>query len=963
MLHFYPRHWLLLLALLGASLAAQAQLEPAAQYTTLTPAQLMAWTATGPTAVPANISTVPLAPRQNSLAAQLNPAQSFSTKVNWCPDGMNNFSGYLNEQAQFNLYNFTHWQYIDVLTWFASPIGIPCRPWVETAHRNGVKIIGTVFTDRTGFQALIQKDAAGTYLGAQKLVDVATYYGFDGWFFNEESPLTTAEATEVRNLLKRLQVIKPAGMEMHWYDAMVPSGGIAYQNALNTTNQLLFQEGSTRVSDAIFTNYFWSGPANINTSVATANSLGRDPFDVYMGADLWPNRSNQSLFANSTWIDNYFTGGTLTQPKLSLALFAPNLTYNGGFNSFNTNPADYASFYRTEQRLFAGNDLDVTTADASGWKGFGYYLPVRSVINTLPFNTYFSVGQGKVFANNGVQVLKSWTDMAKQSILPSWQWAKTGTAPLTAGFDFNRAYYAGTSLKLAGSLSGSNSAALKIYQTKLPIGAGTSFDLTYKMGAAGPSSTKLALYFADNLAAPDLLDLPAVADTLWHTTTFPLAAYAARELAIIGVQAASPSAVANYRLNLGRCHLYNGAAVTTRPTVSFSSDVTTQTTGQPINFANSSTNATSYVWTFAGGTPATSTAVHPVVTYAAPGTYSVKLRAQNAVGRDSLTRVGYITVVAAPPVGSNTALLFDGVSKYVDAGTISLNSNPFSLECWVKANSFKNNSPFISSIIGMEDGFSTAEIRLGDAGISADRLQFVMNTGSIARKLNSVSTLTAGVWYHLAAVWDGAAMRLYVNGVLDATLNVSGTPILSAAFSMGRNYANSRCLDGSLDEVRVWTRALSATEIAANPCAVAPNARNLEGYWKLNEATGLVANDLTGHGHTGNLMAMNAADWSANVPTQCATATATTPGRATGLQIQVFGNPVPNGRAEVEISGANGQPLALEVTNALGAVVWQYTRPAGAAGRLIVPLPGAAGLYVLRVRTPTQVVAVKLERP
>lgn len=963
MLHCYPRPWLLLLALLGASLAAQAQIEPAAQYTTLTPAQLMAWTATGPTAVPANVSTVPLATRQNSLAAQLNPAQSFSTKVNWCPDGMNNFSGYLNEQAQFNLYNFTHWQYIDVLTWFASPIGIPCRPWVETAHRNGVKIIGTVFTDRSGFQALIQKDASGNYLGAQKLVDVATYYGFDGWFFNEESPLTTAEATEVRNLLKRLQVIKPVGMEMHWYDAMVPSGGIAYQNALNSTNQLLFQEGTTRVSDAIFTNYFWSGPANINTSVATANSLGRDPFDVYMGADLWPNRSNQSLFANSAWIDNYFTGGNLTQPRLSLALFAPNLTYNGGFSSFNTNPADYASFYRTEQRIFSGNDLDVTTADASGWKGFGYYLPVRSVINALPFNTYFSVGQGKVFANNGVQVLKSWTDMAKQSILPSWQWAKTGTAPITAGFDFNCAYYAGTSLRLAGSLNGINSAALKIYQTKLPIGAGTSFDLTYKLGAAGPSSTKLALYFADNLAVPELLDLPAVADTLWHTTTFPLAAYAARELAIIGVQATSPSAVANYRLNLGRFTLYNGAAVTTRPTVSFSSDVTTQTTNQPINFANSSTNATSYAWTFAGGTPATSTAVHPVVTYAAPGTYPVKLRAQNAVGRDSLTRVGYLTVVAAPPAGSNTALLFDGVSKYVDAGIITLNSNPFSLECWVKANSFKNNSPFISSIIGMEDGFSTAEIRLGDAGITADRLQFVMNTGSIARKLNSVSTLTAGVWYHLAAVWDGAAMRLYLNGVLDATLNVSSTPILSAAFSMGRNYASSRCLDGSLDEVRVWTRALTATEIAANPCAVPPNARNLEGYWKLNEATGLVANDLTGHGHTGNLMAMNAADWSANVPTQCATATATTPGRATGLQIQVFGNPVPTGRAEVEISGANGQPLALEVTNALGAVVWQQTRPAGAAGRLSVPLPGAAGLYVLRVRTPTQAAAVRLERP
>ena len=63
----------------------------------------MAWTAAGPTAVSANVSTVPLAP-------QLNLAQSFSAKVNGCPDGMNNFVGYLNEQPRFNLYNFTHWQ-------------------------------------------------------------------------------------------------------------------------------------------------------------------------------------------------------------------------------------------------------------------------------------------------------------------------------------------------------------------------------------------------------------------------------------------------------------------------------------------------------------------------------------------------------------------------------------------------------------------------------------------------------------------------------------------------------------------------------------------------------------------------------------------------------------------------------------------------------------------------------------
>ncbi len=962
MKHPYFRAGLLLLALLFGTRAAQAQLEPAAQYTTLTPAQLMAWTATGPTALPANVSTVPLATRQNSLAPQLNPAQSFSTKVNWCPDGMNNFSGYLNEQPQFNLYNFTHWQYIDVLTWFASPVGIPCRPWVEAAHRNGVKVIGTIFTDRAGFLTLLQKDAAGNYAGAQQLVDVATYYGFDGWFFNEESNLTAAEATEMRNLLKRLQVIRPAGMEIHWYDSMLPSGNVAYQNALNTANQVLFQEGSTRVSDAMFTNYFWSGPANINTSVATATNLGRSPFDVYMGADLWPGRSNQSLFANTAWLDNYFAGGSLTQPKLSLAAFAANLTYNGGFNNFNANPADYASFYATEQRLFAGNDLDVTTADASGWKGFGHYLPVRSAINTLPFNTYFSVGQGKVFANNGVQIAKSWTDMAKQSIMPSWQWAKTGAAPVAVGFDFTRAYYSGTSVRLAGALSGSNAATVKLYQTKLAIAAPTQLDLTYKVGAAGASSTRLALYFSDNLAAPELLDLPAVADTLWHSTTFSLAAHAGRELAIIGVQAVSAVPVPAYRLNLGRLHLYSGAAVTTLPTASFTADVTTTTTGQPIAFANSSTNATTYSWTFAGGTPATSTAVHPVVSYAAPGTYSVTLQATNALGTTTQTRASYITVVTPPPTGGNTALLFDGASKYVSTGTINLSGPALTLECWVKANTFKAASPFISSIMGIEDGNNTAQIRLGDAGITADRPQFALTVNGGTRKLNATSTLTANTWYHLAATYDGAVMRLYINGVLDGSLTIAGTAVANAGFAVGRNYANSRALDGSIDEVRVWKRALTAAEILANPCDVPANSPALEGYWKFNEATGAVTQDLTGNGHLGTLIGMGPTDWTAMVPTQCAQATATLADQAAGaLQVLVFGNPVPGSRAEVEIRGALGQPVVLRLRNALGAVVWSQTlSAAAAAGRIGVPLPAAAGMYVLQATTPTGAATAKL---
>jgi endo-beta-N-acetylglucosaminidase D len=964
-MHSYFRRAALLLTLLGASFASHAQIEPAAQYTTLTPAQLMAWTPTGPTAVPANVSTVRLATRQNSLAPQLNPNQSFSSKVNWCPDGMNNFVGYLNEQPRFNLYNFTHWQYLDVLTWFASPVGIPCRPWTEAAHRNGVKIIGTVFTDATGFNQLIQKDAAGNYIGAQKLVDVANYYGFDGWFFNEESQLTTAQATELINLLKQLQIIKPAGMEIHWYDSMVPNGRVAYQNTLNANNAPLLQAGTARVSDAIFTNYFWTGAAAFNTAVTTATGLGRSPFDVYSGADVWPGRNPQQLFANTTWINNYYTNADPAQPRTSLAVFAPNITYNSGLTNFNNDASDYVNFYRAEQRLFAGDDYDITTADATGWKGFGYFQPVRSVINTLPFETNFCVGQGKIFATNGQAVRHEWTDMAKQRLLPSWQWAKTGATTISVGFDFSRAWYGGTSIKLSGSLAANANATVKLYQTKLPITAATSLDLIYKAAAAGPSGTKLALYFSDNLTTPVLLDLPAATDTLWATNTFSLAAQAGRELAIVGVQAASATALTGYRVNLGNLKIYDGVAAPIRPVAAFTANSTTVLTGQPVQFANASTNASTYTWTFSGGTPASSTAVHPVVTYAAAGIYAVKLRAESTAGRDSLTRTAYITVTTAPPAGSNTSLRFDGSSKYAEAGTINLSGPALSLECWVKANSFKANNPYISSLLGIENGgSSTALLRLGDAGIAANQVQFVAQIGAATLKLTSVTRLTAGTWYHIAATYDGTAMRLYINGVLDATLNgAAGNVTANAPFSLGRNNSSPRILDGWMDELRAWTRALTPAEIAANACGVPTSATTgLAGYWRCNESPTLVASDASGQGHNAAFVGLTAADWSLDIPASCPAVLAVRPNQAAaGVQLLVLGNPAPGAETEIEISGAAGQPATLQLLNSVGAVVvTQQLKPATNTARYTLPLAVAPGLYLLRLRTPGGDVTTKL---
>ncbi len=72
--------------------------------------------------------------------------------------------------------------------------------------------------------------------------------------------------------------------------------------------------------------------------------------------------------------------------------------------------------------------------------------------------------------------------------------------------------------------------------------------------------------------------------------------------------------------------------------------------GTCTDFVNHSVHGTTYLWTFAGANPGTSTDVNPTsICYNTPGTYSVSLIASNSVGTDTLTLNNYITVYPYPP--------------------------------------------------------------------------------------------------------------------------------------------------------------------------------------------------------------------------------------------------------------------------------------------------------------------------
>jgi len=445
--------------------------------------------------------------------------------------------------------------YHDVLVNWSGPGVIPNPAMTDAAHRNGALCLGTIFQPD---HRIYDSSAVPARKVAAKFVELAIFFGFDGYFMNFE--LGTPQAhSQVLQLLTMMHEEARARGKSDFY--------IQFYDGSSSMDQLMPLTESSAVSghahsfaDSAMLDQGWSGysmthgccsgkPLEPSSVARYCTEHGLDPFaSAYFGFQLYPGPGYFGLAAPSVIHPND------SSPAYgSLQIYS----FEDGFHTMleahqHSLPQASAEsrqeeFYALERSFFSGQSQNPTLDNqpdakqartyaevANGTRKYSDYssneeqptdqvkLPItfgvanftveHSVIGELPFLTRFNLGEGEVFYIDGAKVSNTpWFNMGIQDLLPTWQWwmepmsgfqdrSISKFEPLTVRYDKTLAFHGGSSLHITGEPLSGDGVVLHLFKMKLPVrsGAGAaSLHIVWHGGEATKEQLQLGLIFED----------------------------------------------------------------------------------------------------------------------------------------------------------------------------------------------------------------------------------------------------------------------------------------------------------------------------------------------------------------------------------------------------------------------------------------------------------------------------------
>lgn len=182
--------------------------------------------------------------------------------------------------------------------------------------------------------------------------------------------------------------------------------------------------------------------------------------------------------------------------------------------------------------------------------------------------------------------------------------------------------------------------------------------------------------------------------------------------------------------------------------------------------------------------------------------------------------------------------------EYVEIGDVApldITGDQITVMAWVKIASSNAEKKAVAKWSDSGSSFSYL-LSVGlDAGFAPPI--FVVNVGG-NKVVQSSMNLTVGVWHHIVGTYDGATVRIYVDGVERDSLAVTGninsttTPVRIGAGS-GSPISGEEPFNGTIDDVRIYDRGLSPEEILTVFAAEGVDGiiQNLQARWTMDEDT------------------------------------------------------------------------------------------------------------------------------
>jgi hypothetical protein len=161
------------------------------------------------------------------------------------------------------------------------------------------------------------------------------------------------------------------------------------------------------------------------------------------------------------------------------------------------------------------------------------------------------------------------------------------------------------------------------------------------------------------------------------------------------------------------------------------------------------------------------------------------------------------------------ALNFNGSTGYAEVShtaNLNITGNEITLSAWVNPDVLGTNiliaKPASSS--AHDDPYFSYSLHLYPSG----RPRFYLTLNGATYSVSSSSIPPTGNWYHLAGVYNGSTMKIYVNGIEQGSISATGTITgYSTPLRLGTNGGFEEDFDGKMDDVRIYNIALTQAEI------------------------------------------------------------------------------------------------------------------------------------------------------